>query len=85
MKSLLVIIFIKYYSSPTGSPDFEGRGGDELAEKICRILSIAYDKSGAIDLKRLSITPKKYCYVIDVDILVSYTTMADSKFIIVIE
>ncbi len=58
------------YSSPTASPDFEGRGGDELAEKICRILSIAYDKSGTIDLKKLSITPKKYCYVIDVDILV---------------
>ncbi|OXA57382.1 Exosome complex component RRP42 [Folsomia candida] len=56
--------------SPTASPDFEGRGGDELAEKICRILSIAYDKSGTIDLKNLCITPKKYCYVIDVDILV---------------
>lgn len=41
-----------------------------MAEKICRILTIAYDKSGTIDLKKLCITPEKYCYSIDVDILV---------------
>jgi len=56
--------------SPTASPDFEGRGGDELAEKICRILSIAYDKSGTIDLKTLCIKSQKYCYIVNVDILV---------------
>lgn len=68
-----------FCSSPTASPDFEGRGGDELAEKICRILSIAYDKSGTIDLKNLCITPKKYCYVIDVDILVTVKLVQNKK------
>jgi len=56
--------------SPTASPEFEGRGGDQLAETICRILSSAYVKSGTIDLRSLCIIPEKHCYVIDVDILV---------------
>jgi len=56
--------------SPTASPEFEGRGGDELSETICRILHSAYVKSGTIDLKSLCILKGKYCRVIGVDILV---------------
>jgi len=56
--------------SPTASPDFEGRGGDQLAETICRILSSTYAKSSSINLKSLCIVPKEFCYIVDVDILV---------------
>jgi exosome complex component RRP42 len=56
--------------SPTASPAFEGRGGDELSETICRILQSAYVKSGALDLSSLCIVNEKCCYVIGVDILV---------------
>jgi len=56
--------------SPTASPEFEGRGGDQLAETICRILTSSFVKSGTIDLKSLCIIPLKHCYVIGVDILV---------------
>lgn len=59
------------FSSPTASPDFEGRGGDELAETICRILWSAYAKTSSINLKSLCVIPKEFCYIIDVDILVN--------------
>ncbi|CAG7723076.1 unnamed protein product [Allacma fusca] len=56
--------------SPLASPEFEGRGGDQLSETICGILTSSYSTSGAIDMKSLCIVPEKFCYVINVDILV---------------
>lgn len=56
--------------SANATPQFEGRGGEELAMEIANALANAYKSPGAFDLKPLCIVPKQHCWKLFVDILV---------------
>lgn len=56
--------------SANATPEFEGRGGEELGTEIAHMLSKAYSSSQAFDLKRLCILDHKQCWKLYVDILV---------------
>jgi len=56
--------------SANASPAFEGRGGDNLAADISRVLSSAYASPDVFDLRDLCILNSKTCWILYVDILV---------------
>lgn len=56
--------------SANATPEFEGKGGDDLATEISNILTHAYKTSNAFDLKGLCILSHKKCWKIYVDVLV---------------
>ncbi|KAK2574979.1 hypothetical protein KPH14_008742 [Odynerus spinipes] len=56
--------------SANATPEFEGKGGDDLATEISNILSLAYQSPDAFDLKTLCILPHKKCWKMFVDILI---------------
>ncbi|XP_071091631.1 exosome complex component RRP42-like [Haliotis cracherodii] len=55
--------------SANATPEFEGRGGEELATEISTMLSRAYDCPSCLDLQSLCVIPKQQCWVLFVDIL----------------
>ncbi|KAK6178478.1 hypothetical protein SNE40_013264 [Patella caerulea] len=55
--------------SANATPEFEGRGGEELATEISTVLSRCYDNSGCLDLKSLCIIPKQQCWILYIDVL----------------
>lgn len=57
--------------SANATPEFEGRGGEELAMEISNTLQKAYQSGLAFDLKRLCILPRLRSWKLYVDILVS--------------
>lgn len=60
------------YSSANATPEFEGRGGEQLANSISNMMQRAYHSSQAFDLKQLCILEGKQCWKLYIDILVSY-------------
>lgn len=60
-----------FFSSANATPDFEGRGGENLAVEISNSLESAYGSALAFDLTKLCILKGKKCWKIYVDILVS--------------
>lgn len=58
------------FSSANATPDFEGRGGENLAIEISNCLASAYKSRNAFDLEQLSILAGRKCWKIYVDILV---------------
>lgn len=56
--------------SANATPDFEGRGGENLAVQIANTLSAAYRSPVAFDLKRLCIVKGRKCWKFFVDILI---------------
>lgn len=64
---LFIIVLIIYFSSANATPEFEGRGGEELASEISNMLLRVY---GCLDLQKLCIIPKQQCWVLYIDILV---------------
>ena len=58
-------------SSANATPEFEGRGGDELALSISSMLTRAYSDSSCLNLAELCVLPRFKCWVLYVDILVS--------------
>ena len=58
-------------SSANATPEFEGKGGEDLATEISNFLSSSYDSSQAFDLRSLSILEGVQCWKLYVDILVS--------------
>lgn len=57
--------------SANATPEFEGRGGEELATDVSRTLARAYGKSsGALNLKDLCLLPGQQCWILYVDILI---------------
>ncbi|XP_055627401.1 exosome complex exonuclease RRP42 [Toxorhynchites rutilus septentrionalis] len=56
--------------SANATPDFEGRGGEELANEIANTLSNAYLSRQAFDLTPLCILTKHQCWKLYVDILI---------------
>lgn len=58
-------------SSALASPEFEGRGGEELGQHLAYQLSQAYSHHSTIDRKKLCIIPGQQCWILYVDVLVS--------------
>lgn len=59
------------YSSANATPDFQGRGGEDLAVELANILSSAYGSPKTLDLRKFCILKGKKCWKLYVDILVS--------------
>lgn len=55
--------------SANATPEFEGRGGEELATEISNMLARAYDCPSCLDLRKLCVVAGKQCWVIYVDVL----------------
>lgn len=55
--------------SANATPEFEGRGGEELATEISSMLARAYDCPSCMDLKQLCVVEAKQCWVIYIDVL----------------
>ncbi|KAM7342191.1 exosome complex component Rrp42 [Cochliomyia hominivorax] len=56
--------------SANATPEFEGRGGEELALELSDTLANAYESPLAFDLKPLCILPGQQCWKLYVDILI---------------
>lgn len=56
--------------SANASPEFEGRGGEELGSMLAKTLERAYNHPSAIDLESLCILPGKQCWVLYIDAVV---------------
>lgn len=56
--------------SANATPEFEGRGGEELAMEFASTLENAYRSRQAFDLKALSILSGQRCWKINVDVLI---------------
>ncbi|XP_058464676.1 exosome complex component RRP42 [Malaya genurostris] len=56
--------------SANATPDFEGRGGEELATEISNTLAKAYLSRQVFDLRPLCILAKHQCWKLYVDILI---------------
>ena len=55
--------------SANAAPEFEGRGGEELATALCTTLSRAYCHAGCMDLSDLCIISRDKCWILYIDIL----------------
>jgi hypothetical protein len=60
------------FSSANATPEFEGRGGETLATEITSILMRAYNSASVLDLKSLCIIPGEQCWVLYIDVVVSF-------------
>uniref|UniRef100_A0A1A9Z5L6 Ribosomal RNA-processing protein 42 n=1 Tax=Glossina pallidipes TaxID=7398 RepID=A0A1A9Z5L6_GLOPL len=58
------------FPEPNAAPEFEGRGGEELALELADTLANAYESSLAFDLKDLCILAGQQCWKLYVDILI---------------
>lgn len=71
------------FSSANATPDFEGRGGEDLAEAISNTLTSAYRSSFSFDSRKLCILAGRKCWKVYVDVLVSKANLPNfnnSKF-----
>ena len=64
-----------HFSSANATPEFEGRGGEELATEISNMLTRAYDCPSCIDLTKLCVVPGQQCWILYVDVLVSMISL----------
>ena len=64
------LINFEKFSSANATPEFEGRGGEDLANEISRFLHRAYS-AGALNLEELCVVSGQQCWILYVDILVS--------------
>ncbi|KAK3610036.1 hypothetical protein CHS0354_032393 [Potamilus streckersoni] len=55
--------------SANATPEFEGRGGEDLALEISNMLTRAYDCPKCLDLGKLCVIKGQQCWVLYVDIL----------------
>ena len=56
--------------SANATPDFEGRGGDDLAMEISNIMAKAYTSQQTFNLEALCIMARQQCWKLYVDILI---------------
>lgn len=69
LKNLTVLLCL--FSSANATPEFEGRGGEELANELSGALTRAYSAPQAFDKTVLCILAHQQCWKLYVDILVS--------------
>ncbi|KAK2090988.1 Exosome complex component RRP42 [Saguinus oedipus] len=55
--------------SANATPEFEGRGGDDLGTEIANTLYRIFNNKSSVDLKTLCISPREHCWVLYVDVL----------------
>nr|XP_045718558.1 exosome complex component RRP42 isoform X2 [Mirounga angustirostris] len=55
--------------SANATPEFEGRGGDDLGTEIANTLYRIFNNKSSIDLKSLCISPREHCWILYVDVL----------------
>ncbi|XP_062975908.1 exosome complex component RRP42 [Elgaria multicarinata webbii] len=55
--------------SANATPEFEGRGGEELGTEIANTLYRIFNNESSIDLKLLCINAREHCWVLYVDVL----------------
>nr|XP_058144795.1 exosome complex component RRP42 isoform X3 [Dasypus novemcinctus] len=55
--------------SASATPEFEGRGGDDLGTEIANTLYRIFHNKSSVDLKSLCISPREHCWVLYVDVL----------------
>ncbi|XP_032017726.1 exosome complex component RRP42 isoform X2 [Hylobates moloch] len=55
--------------SASATPEFEGRGGDDLGTEIANTLYRIFNNKSSVDLKTLCIGPREHCWVLYVDVL----------------
>lgn len=55
--------------SANATPEFEGRGGDELGTELSNTLYKVFDNKHSVDLKSLCISAGEHCWVLYVDVL----------------
>ncbi|KAI8438241.1 hypothetical protein MSG28_010848 [Choristoneura fumiferana] len=67
---ITLIIPLDLKCSANATPEFEGRGGEQLANSIANLMQRAYHSSQAFDLKQLSILEGKQCWKLYIDILI---------------
>lgn len=58
-------------SSANATPEFEGRGGEELGMELSNTLYKVFNNKHSVDLKGLCISAGEHCWVLYVDVLVS--------------
>jgi len=56
--------------SANATPEFEGKGGNELAEDIASSLSTAYANDIALDCRRLCLVNGKICWLLYIDVVI---------------
>uniref|UniRef100_A0A182NDE8 Ribosomal RNA-processing protein 42 n=1 Tax=Anopheles dirus TaxID=7168 RepID=A0A182NDE8_9DIPT len=56
--------------SANATPEFEGRGGEQLATEISSTLAKAYESQKGLDLSSLCIMAKQQCWKLYVDVLI---------------
>ncbi|XP_011306397.1 exosome complex exonuclease RRP42 isoform X2 [Fopius arisanus] len=56
--------------SANATPEFEGKGGEELGSEISNVLTNAYQSSNGLDLTMLCILPHKKCWKMYIDVLI---------------
>ncbi|KAL4234142.1 Exosome complex component RRP42 [Mactra antiquata] len=55
--------------SANATPEFEGRGGEDLANEISNMLARAYDCPSCLDMRKLCVVEGKKCWIVYVDVL----------------
>lgn len=65
------VCFLSLSSSANATPEFEGRGGEELGTEITSTFYTVFSSENSVDLKSLCINPREHCWVLYVDVLVS--------------
>ncbi|XP_067857930.1 exosome complex component RRP42 isoform X2 [Heptranchias perlo] len=63
--------FLEFFvdCSANATPEFEGRGGEDLGTEIANTLYRVFDNSSSLELKALCITPREHCWILYVDVL----------------
>ncbi|CAL1585069.1 unnamed protein product [Knipowitschia caucasica] len=63
--------FLEFFvdCSANATPEFEGRGGEELGTELSNTLYKVFNNKHSIDLKSLSILRGEHCWVLYVDVL----------------
>lgn len=56
--------------SPNATPQFQGRGGEDIASFIKSLLIRAYSNRRSINLRALCVVPAQDCWVVNVDVLI---------------
>jgi exosome complex component RRP42 len=57
-------------SSPSASPEFEGRGGEEVNLELTQIMKRIFNTKNVLDLSKLCIYSGQKCWVIFIDVMV---------------
>lgn len=65
----MIRLFVSY-SSANAAPEFEGRGGDDLASDIMSMMCRAYSDPNTLDMKSLCVAEAQHCWILYIDILV---------------